>query len=259
MNILIVLIFSTFWAHFAIAAKRQINNEEINGDFIVGTLSTNLQCQREDLPSLECEFAPDLIVGSRARELECCNELLNLYYLQWATNSMSLTAFLETLRQWNCPQYEEQCVKRVFAFTTFNKLVYDYFCNYTTAIETCLSQVNTTVSSMLQRYNSSLTKSSKYTAANLKNFPQLENSTNSSEIMKWKNLASLIRPSMLSIDELKEPCVAIAQYDNEKVHNGGYQELINFLVPTCELTWCGFSAEAFRDHEISFWTCLTSR
>ena len=76
--------------------------------------------------------------------------------------------------------------------------------------------------------------------------------------MTWTSLVSFIQPSLMTIEELKEPCIEIAQYDVEQVHDGGYQELITLLVPTCELSWCGFSAETFQHHRISFWTCLTS-
>jgi len=259
MNILNILIFSTLWFHHAFAAHGQdiLNYEESSADFVGGTSAANLELQRETLAPLRCEFATGLIVGSRTRELECCNRVVNLYNFQWSTISMSLTTFLETLRQWNCPQYKEQCEKRVFAFTTFSKLIYDYFCNYTIVIETCLPQVLATASAVQQQLNNSLT--SNYTALDFKSLSELENKTDYSKIMMWKSLASQIQPSLLSIDELKDPCIEIAQYDVEEVHNGGYQEVINFLVPTCELTWCGFSAETFRDHRISFWTCLRSK
>jgi len=259
MNFVIVLIFSTFWLHYAFATEEQMNYEERNEKFSTGTnASTNLHFERKNLAPLECEFTSGLIVGSRARELECCNELANLYHLHWATNDIPLTTFLETLRQWNCPQYEEQCANRVFAFTTFSKLVYDYFCNSTSVIETCFSQVNATVSTILKRYRYHSSLNSNFTTMNLTNFLSLKKSTASSERMKWKSLVSLIRPSLLTIDELKEPCIAMAQYDNEEVHNGGYQDF-TLLLLTCEPAWCGFSPEAFRAHRISFWTCLTSR
>ena len=250
----IVLLAVCEYATAAHEPQIKFEDEESSVSFHNGSTAFDLEFQRDNLSPLNCNFAPDLIVGNRTRELECCYNVANLYNFQWSTISMSLTTFLETLRQWNCPQFEEQCRSRVFAFTPFSELVYDYFCNYTNVVETCLPQVVLAVSVVEQRSNSDLTNNNiTLTFANTSKIEE------SSEIMIWKSLVFRIQPSLLTIDELKKPCIGIAQYDAEMVHDGGYQELINFLVPSCELTWCGFSAETFRDHKISFWTCLISR
>ena len=234
-------------------------NNEINTDNIFNKTSViSLERQRASLPPLGCDYAPGLIVGSRTWELECCADVVRLYNFQWYSVSRSLTLFLETLRQWNCPQFEEQCQKRVFAFTSFSELIYDYFCNYTTVIEACLPQVVSTVTRVQQRLNKIGTSFSVITKFD--NTSEFQLSTEPSiNVMTWKRLVSFIQPSLMTIEELKEPCIEIAQYDIEQVHDGGYQELITLLVPTCELSWCGFSAETFQHHRISFWTCLTSK
>ena len=239
--------------YFAAFAE-QMEQTGGNSNKTVPTYST------EQFPKhLSCEFAPGFIVGNRTRELECCEQTARSYQFRWYSTSLSLTKLLETLQQWNCPQFLEQCETRVFAFTQFTSLVYDYYCNYTSVVEKCFSKVTKTVSVAQKRSN--LTRIIDNTPSlNFKNQSMTDrNPKNSSLISQWKNIISRIQPSLLSLDELKEPCIEIAQYDVEEVHDGGYQELINLFVPTCELTWCGFSAEAFQDHRISFWSCLSSK
>ena len=248
MKIFGVLILSSFyWC--ALAA----HGLEIFRQVDVGRGDISLELQRANLPPLSCNFAPGLIVGNRAWELDCCTNLTRDYNFEWYTISKSLTLFLETLRQWNCPQFEEQCEKRVFAFTTFSELIYDYFCNYTNIVKTCLPQVVAAV----ERLNNSMTSKNKI--VDFENTSAIQLSTEISiDVVTWKRLVSFIQPSLMTIEELKEPCIEIAQYDVEQEHDGGYQELISLLVPACELSWCGFSAETFQHHKISFWTCLTS-
>ena len=215
--------------------------------------ASNLESQRDKLSPLRCEFAPGLIVGNRIRELQCCNKIVREHNYLWLQRS--LTFFLETLKQWNCPQLKEQCHKPKFAFTPFSKLIYDYFCNYTNVVESCFSEVLSTVH-LVQKRSGNI-QSRNYSVFNLGNISKWEKSLETtSKIKRWKGLISLIKPSLLTLEKLKEPCIGIAQYDTEEIHNQGYQEL-NVIH---ELTsWCGFSAEAFWDHEISFSTCLSSR
>ena len=234
---------------------------EGNSQTFGNSTNINLENDLETLSPLACQFAPGLRVGNRMRELHCCNETVKEYYLLWSTVSLPLTRFLETLRQWDCPQFQEQCEKKIFAFTDYTELVYDYFCNYPNLVEKCLPRVVKIVSSAQDRLNYSISDTSL--------IESLLTSTNSAQksndfgesisAKRWRNAISQIHPARMTLEELLEPCVEIAQYDQEEVHDGSYQELINFLVPTCQLTWCGFSGEAFRDHVISFWTCLSSR
>ena len=249
--------FTTHKDHYEI----ETNDYEI---FRGTTTATLMDDQRDNLKPLECEFAPGLVVGSRARELECCNETSRYYYRNWGQRSFPLTTFLQTLRQWNCPQYEEQCSSRVFAFTDFSKLVYDYFCNYTLLVEKCLPQV--TATSAVQKHfnvsnNDTSLESFSFIPSASKFLLKRKNSVSSNFQTQtdWKNAISRINVSEMTFDELLEPCIQIAQYDQTKTLDGSYKEVISVLNPTCELTWCGFSAEAFRSHKISFWSCLSSR
>ena len=231
----------------------------------VTTIATSLPDPRGNLTQLECVFAPGLIVGSREKELECCDEIFDFFYRNWAFRSMSLTTFLQTLRQWNCPQYKEQCSSRVFAFTDFSKLVYDYFCNYTLLVENCLPEVLTIVEGVQKRLTTSFKKPASVSSTkpnsttNTLLFEHENLSMSFSAFGKWENVVSIIKPSDMTLDELLQPCIQIAQYDQVEVFDGSYQEIIGFPIPTCEISQCGFSAEAFRSHRISFWSCFSPK
>ena len=242
-----------------VKGKRIFQNElmKINKNYSTEVSINDLQSSRALLQNIRCSFAPGLIVGNRTRELQCCAGVTRSYNFDWFSESSSLTSFLETLRQWNCPQFEEQCKFRTFAFTEFSSLVYDYFCNYTTFVETCLPRVIETVAEISNRSDFTITDNNSITKQQ-NTLALLRNPANASLITMWENVIAEIDPSMMSIEELKNPCIGIAQYDEEEIHNGSYQEVINILVPSCELTWFGFSSASFRHHQISFWTGLTT-
>ena len=245
-----------------IGAKAEDLHEKPAGEVLHNSSdATATSMDSAHLNPLPCNFMPGLSVGDRLRELQCCNETVERYYRDWAIVSLPLTRFLETLRQWNCSQFQEQCNERTFAFTDYTELIYDYFCNYTLLIEKCLSRV---VKTVLQRntelgysMNETLSKSSEQKLENTVNVMQTGNYFNDSNT--WKKALSVLQPSQMTLEELLEPCIQVAQYDQEEIHDGSYQELVNFLVPSCQLSWCGFSAEAFQNHQISFWTCLSSK
>ena len=254
-----ILIWLELLSNIRIRASDSTISYDVNRTYDDITLNYD----RESLKPLECEFVPRLIVGSRERELECCNETFRNYYSSWALQSLPLTTFLETLRQWNCPQYEKQCSSRVFAFTDFSKLVYDYFCNYSLLVENCLPQVITAVEGVQKQLNSPMhtktnTSFSSTNASGLRSH-DIDASINSSTLFEWKSAISRIKPKEMTIDKLLQPCIQIAQYDQAEIFGGSYHEVVSVLVPTCELFWCGFSGEAFRTHRISFWTCLSSK
>jgi len=239
-------------------------NKYLVNTYATATIKT--QDIKDDLKPLDCKFAPGLIVGSRSRELECCNETFTYYYRNWALRSLSLTTFLQTLRLWNCPQYQEQCNSRVFAFTEYSKLVYDYFCNYTLLVDNCLPEVMT-IAAIVQQRNYTATVSQRNSKSFSSNqvdastllFKHKNSSLNSSTLVEWKNALSKIKPAEMTLDELLQPCIQIAQYDQVEVFDGRYQEIISAIIPTCKLAWCGFSADAFRTHKISFWSCFSAR
>ena len=69
-----------------------------------------------------------------------------------------------------------------------------------------------------------------------------------------------IQPAQMTIEELLEPCVQMAQYIQAE-ENGTFrfQEVLHYGVSGCDITWCGFGPEAYLAHEISTGTCVTAR
>ena len=200
----------------------------------------------EELP---CEYAFGLSLGNRERELHCCKQIVKRYEFFWAGRSLPLNRYLATLKGWNCPQYRTVCDQRLFGFNDFTNLMYDYFCNYTNFVSECLPIVTSAIDDMQTRINPNLTSSNPV--------PRHPNSLINT--LGWENLLSQIEPSKMTLDELLEPCIQVAQYDQEKVHDGSYQEVIDFGIPSCNVAWCGFGEEALNAHHISIWTCLSPR
>jgi len=187
------------------------------------------------------------MVGYQTREFECCKRY----------KDRSWPDILEELRRWKCSQLDNYCKYGRFAsFSTFfDALLYNYYCNYTVVVETCLTQVVATVSAVQQRSKHLWPSIDYYSDLKLK---LAENTETFFRIKIWKNLTSLIYPSLLTMDELKKPCIGIAQHDIEELRNGGYQEIYYRFFLTQQFVYCGFSAEAFRVHRISISTCLTT-
>jgi len=190
-----------------------------------------------------------LIVGNRTRELECCN---SIGYHDWST----IATYLETIRQWNCTaRLSYYCKYGNSAHSSsslFENLLQNYYCNYTAVVETCLTQVHATVSAVQQR--------SKNLSPEIALTSELaENTEVSLKLIEWKNLTSLLHPSLLTIDELNEPCIAIAQYGVDEIRNGGYylHDFFLYKIFSKKSTdFCAFSVEALRFHNISFLSCL---
>jgi len=246
MYLLISLLLSNFFVGYNAENFQTIFQIEENiKDFYNENIAINSLLQTDDLPQLRCKFTPGLIVGNRKFELECCKTV----------RPRSSINYLEILRQWNCPQLHDLCeYQRYASFTTlFSELIYNYYCNYTAVVETCFTQVLATVSAAQQR-SKNLWPFIDYTAVTSR---LTENKEASLKLIKWKNLTSLLHPSLLTIDELKEPCIAIAQYETDDLHNGGYQETFYWSVFTQEIAHCGFDAEAFRVHRISILSCFS--
>ena len=209
---------------------------------------------------LACDYAPGLSLGSREKELECCRSVERRYEFFWAGRSLPLNRYLATLKGWSCPHFQVECGERVFAFNTFTELLYDYFCNYTTFLSKCVANVSVTIQNMQKRVgnsNSSDSPTLSYPKQDRINLDVIRYE-NQSIISKWRDLLSQIQPSKMTIDELLQPCVQVAQYDREEVHNGGFEEIVDFGIPSCKIAWCGLGAEAMEIHQVSIWTCLAS-
>ena len=202
-------------------------------------------------PPLDCSFAPGLRAGDRERELECCARMVDRYHLSWLFVARPLSRYLATLKGWNCPQFQQECKQRLFVFNTFTELLYDYICDNSTYFDKCLPKLTEKFTPM----SSDITiEGSASNTAIVNDYSQAV------FINQWQKILAQIQPAQMTIEELLEPCVQIAQYAQTD-GNETYQEILssNFGIPSCEIAWCGFGAQAIRAHDISIRTCLKSR
>lgn len=228
--------------------SNQYNTTTARNRFQTYTSVLRLSSQRENstLKSLSCNFAPGLVPGDRKRVLDCCRRTVSSYEYHWAGRSLPLNRYLRTLKEWKCPQFKQECDRRLFAFNNFTKLMYDFFCNYSEFVNKCFNKVNKTIYLAQKRVG-------------FEDFYEFNKTTNDSLISKWKQLISNIRPSQMTVDELFQPCLQVAQLDKDGNDDGTYQEIIDFGIPTCGVAWCGIGSETMKFHPISIWNCLSSR
>ena len=211
--------------------------------FAINSL-TKFEHSQEELP---CRFGHGLVLGNRTRELQCCERVVAGYHNNWFQNTRPLSRYLSTLKTWNCPQFSTECDKRYFAFNTFTDLMYDYFCNYTQLTTKCFDNISKVINASEINANSPESK----------NVASLTRK-NTSITLGWKALIHQIKPAQMTIDQLLEPCVQVAQYDQEDKHDGRYQEIVEFAIPFCGISWCGYGGETMTTHIITLWTCLSS-
>ena len=227
------------------------------------TTHDNQDQKINDYSKLPCRYAPGLSLGSRARELECCRRAKRTYEFFWAGRSLPLSRYLEKLRGWNCPQFQIECEERLFRFNAFTELMYDYFCNYTKFVKKCLPNVKQTIQPLQSLGKKSIVQNrvaSSTALLNVQGSPHfgIVNYNNRSIITEWRELLGQIKTNKMTTEELLQPCIQVAQYDQEGIHDGGYQEIIDFGIPSCKIAWCGFGAEVMHARQVSVWTCLTS-
>ena len=204
----------------------------------------------EDEP-VSCHYVRGLVVGDRKQELQCCNYTVDRYHNQWLPSSLPLNRYLETLKEWNCPQFQLECDEKLFDFNKFTELMYDFMCSNNTFFEKCLSKLENT------------TKTAPYVnISRNRDFQTTASNSSSSTITlvedQWKKVLAAIHPAQMTIEELLEPCMQVAQYaqsDGIRI----FQEVIDFGIPSCGISWCGFGAEAIQAHEISVESCLNPR
>ena len=167
----------------------------------------------------------------RIQELNECNMTLNNFQRYWYYDSSYLYKFLSTLKSMNCPQFEQECKRKTYAFSEFTSLMYLKFCNHVELQNKCFSTLKKIVQNHSQQNLSLAT---------------------------WKILKNeLENISSINIDELENSCVQIAMF--EKRYADHFVEVKNFLVPFCSFTWCGFNEQMFESKKISFWRCMPQR
>ena len=194
-------------------------------------LSATNPIPQEEIRYGTCRFAPGLTVGDEPRVMECCNRTIRSYQLRWALGQAYLTAYLQSLSSWGCPQFEEQCNARLYAVNEFTGLVYDYFCNVTEFRTKCFQELNATIDA------------------------------DSDETIDrdWSDLIKQLNPGQLSLDQRIRPCIQVALYEAEGEHFGDYHEIIRLNLPSCQPTWCGIDGETLRSTTITAWICMPNR
>ena len=159
-----------------------------------------------------------------------CNIIVEDFSKNWHDGSRYLSRFLDNLQSLNCPQFEEVCSKQAFAFTKFTSLMYLKFCNESELMKQCFDAVE----NILQ-------KQSRMKVSGL-----------------WGEIVNNINFLELNEEELKNPCLQVAMYDQNGT-NFQYAEVIDIYVPFCSIVWCGFADVVFQSKRISVWTCMPQR
>ena len=158
----------------------------------------------------------------------CCNIVIESVYTEWTINQNSLSTFLEILKTRNCPQFEQECQRRTFAFTNFTQFVYLRYCNYTEMQQKCFKEIE----GIVGKNNS------------------LANST-------WASLIQNLDVLSLSTNELISPCVQTSMLDRVSISGKSFYEM-TALVPFCNVVWCGFEVDVYGVDDTSLWTCIPS-
>ncbi|CAK8694674.1 uncharacterized protein LOC143445492 [Clavelina lepadiformis] len=179
-----------------------------------------------------CRFASGLTVGDREQELRCCNVTYDLFSRKWATGSAYLSTLLESLRGWNCPQYQQECHDQTFAYNTFTRLMYSRFCDHEKLEEKCTAEVRQTV--------------------------EYQSATNIA-ILTWSDAVRSLNVLDLNNDQLASPCVQVAMYERENGGHGHYHEVIQPLIPFCSFIWCGYDEQLVAAGRVTTWTCMPQR
>ena len=171
-------------------------------------------------------------------KVQACNVVVKNFTMQWNQGRHSLTNYLETLKIWQCPQFEKECQNRTYALTDFTSKAYSYFCNKTSFEIECLSTIESIV--VQQQTNS-----------------QQQSETTTSSFV-WSNAIKRLKLVDLTDDQILKPCVQIAMYEKTRAV-GNFREIIRVHLPFCEFSWCGFDEDTFNNRRISAWTCLSAR
>lgn len=173
-----------------------------------------------------CAYAKHFDFEKRIDANECCDYNANQYArMEWASGSRYLTNFMENMKAWNCSQLYDECNNPTYDFTDYTKMVYQYFCHYEKFQTHCKADLNGIFE----------------TGADLK--------------QNWTEQVMLLNTSLLSDEDIMNPCVQLIMYENDSVrgkHN--FSETVHITIPACGWIWQGFSAEAIQQRNISPWT-----
>ena len=186
------------------------------------------------LDSSKCQYASGLTISNQTTELECCKSVVYYYYHpNFEPRNRYLTTFLESLQNWNCPQFEQECERRTFDYNDFTSLIYLRFCNRSQMEAQCYDDI----SSIVTKQNNGI-----------------QTKTNT-----FNHLVSKLILNALSDEDLMNPCVQVAMYNNDSGSQGHYHEIIEPDLPFCSFVWCGFDENIFTKKRASLWTCIPCR
>ena len=163
---------------------------------------------------------------------ECCDQVVKQYYKTWSSR-FYLSSFLEILHRRNCPQFKQECKRRTFNFTDFTSLMYSRFCNRSQMEEQCYDDIR----SMVIKQNNAIETTRR----------------------TFDELVLKLDLSILSNEDLMNPCVQVAMYNADPRGRGQYYEVINSKVPFCEAVWCGLDKDIASSKHISDWSCMPTR
>ena len=172
-----------------------------------------------------CVYARKFDLRSKTEAEECCQYTAEEYArYQWATGGRYLTNFMENLKAWNCTQFYEECADPTYDFTDFTKMVYTYFCTYDSFQSDCLTDVETALG------------------------VQINPNQN------WTDALKLMNPSLLSDEEILNPCTQLAVYEHGALgERYDYSEIIQTAIPTCGWIWQGFHSNTIQGRKITPW------
>ncbi|XP_076812649.1 uncharacterized protein LOC143459393 [Clavelina lepadiformis] len=208
--------------------------------------STNHGERSDDIS--ECIYVHGYLVGNRTKTERCCNVTVKYFERRWSIGRQYLTNYLETLRGWKCPRFEEECKQRLFNYTEYTQNVYKYFCEYETFVDSCFDEVK-----------EAFMRNNNHDQLQTQTVATGTNSTNDQSIYaQWNSIISRLQANSLSSSDLSKPCVQVALYEADEDHLGDYHEVIHVNLPSCEVVWCGYDGETLRERIISSWTCMSS-
>jgi len=186
-------------------------------------LSSDIQCAQHRGQRLE----------NRTEAIICCNSSFSRFKQNWQREGSLLTELLVTLKNWDCPQFVNECQQPSYNFTDFTSLVYENACNQTVFRRKCFSRLQTIV---------------------------WKRNLNPGD---WGSIVRSLLNLNMEEDELTEACVQVALYEavsefRGSVH-GYYHEIKRTLLPFCDFVWCGLDAQNVHDNWTSAWMCMPPR
>lgn len=181
--------------------------------------------------STSCMDSPMFHFGNNTEQSWCCEYHTKRFRQhQWYQGRRYLTNYLANMKAWNCSEFHQECQQPIFNLTDFTSLVYDYYCDYDLYQSTC----NATLEKVLP--------------------------AGTDLHANWSQAVSQLNTSLLSYDNLFEPCVQVATFESQQLNEvDNFYEIQHITVPTCDFIWQGFDASILGTHGISRWSLVPTK